>query len=96
LTADRIEITAASDHKVIKWIPKGDGEPATRIIQGMIASSARAKPAAPVTQQPTPPPPSQPVQQVSVVVPVVTPQQPQQQQPQITITRCPNCGASLQ
>jgi len=43
LAADRIEITVASDHKVIKWIPKGDGEPATRIIQEMIAS-LRVKP----------------------------------------------------
>jgi len=50
---------------------------------------------APVTQQPTPPP-GQPVQQVSVVVPIVTPQQPQQQQPpQVTITRCPYCGATI-
>jgi len=45
LAMDRIEITVASDYKVIKWIPKGDGEPATQIIQDMI-TSLRVKPSA--------------------------------------------------
>ena len=55
----------------------------------------------PQAQQPAPPQAqqqTQPVQQVSVVVPIVTPQQPQQQpqQPvQVTVTRCPHCGATI-
>ena len=39
LLDDRLEIAVASDRKVIKWIPKGDGVRAAHIISNMIMGS---------------------------------------------------------
>jgi len=43
LMMDRIELTVAGDWKVIKWIPKGDGEKATTILK-QVMDEARASP----------------------------------------------------